>query len=65
MEFILKTQYQESPQDYKKVINSKTVEGFTMVTISIINRSQKVLESILDLGGIDIHVLDEHKMSPY
>lgn len=47
------------------MVNLKTIEGFTIVTISIINRAEKVLESILNLGGVDIHILDEHKMSPY
>lgn len=36
-----------------------------MLTISIINRSHKALDTILRCGGVDIHLLDEHKMSAY
>lgn len=64
-EYILKTQYQQMPEEYGCLLNDRTAEGYTMLTVAVLNRAHEVLERVLELGGADIHVLDEHKMSPY
>lgn len=46
-------------------MNSRTVEGYTPLIVAIINKSHSSLEKILMCGGVDIHIIDEHKMSPY
>ena len=33
--------------------------------IAIINRAHKALEVFLGYGGIDVHVIDGNKMTPY
>ena len=33
--------------------------------VAIVNRSHKALEVLLNYGGIDIHVIDSNKMTPY
>jgi len=42
-EFILKTQYQEFQDEYKSLLNARTIEGYSVLVIAIINRSHKVM----------------------
>ena len=51
--------------EYQTFVNMKTVEGYSPLVVAIIHRSHKALEVLLGYGGIDIHVIDNHKMTPY
>jgi ankyrin repeat protein len=64
-EYVLKSQFRHHPHEYKKLINAKTMEGYTPLAIAIINRSHRVLERLFEYGGVDTHILDDQKMSPY
>lgn len=46
-------------------MNSKTVEGYTPIVVAIMNRSNQALEILLKYGGIDIHVINIQKRTPY
>ena len=52
-------------EEYQAFVNMKTVEGYTPIVVAIINRAHKALEVFLGYGGIDIHVIDGNKMTPY
>ena len=52
-------------ENYIEFVNEKTVEGYTPIVVAIINRSHRALEVLLSYGGIDIHVIDSSKMTPY
>lgn len=65
IEFILKSQYEQSSDEYNKLVNSKTVEGYTPLMIAIISESNDALMTLLKYGGINIRTKDNKKRTSY
>lgn len=61
----LKKQYQEISDEYRQLVNMKTVEGYTPIMVAIMNKAHKALETLLNFGGVDVHIIDAHKMTSY
>lgn len=62
---ILKQIYQEGTDEYIRAVNTQTSEGFTPLMISIIYHGDKVLELLLQMGGIDLSIIERGKLRAY
>lgn len=62
---LLKQVYQEGTEEYLKAVNNQTAEGFTPLMISIIYHGDKVLELLLELGGVDLSIIERGKLRAY
>jgi hypothetical protein len=61
----MKRTYSEDQQEYFRLINLKTIEGYTPLIISIINFSHDAMELFLGYGGVDISLIEAKKMDAY
>ena len=46
-------------------MNAQTAEGFTPLMIAIIYQGDKILETLLQLGGIDLNIIEKGKLRAY
>lgn len=48
-----------------QAVNVQTAEGFTPLMICIIYHGDKVLELLLQLGGVDLSIIERGKLRAY
>lgn len=59
LEYLCRLTYEHFPQDYEKIMNSQTFEGYTPLIIICQEGGLDLAEVLLRFGGIDINIQDK------
>jgi ankyrin repeat protein len=57
--------YQDSKDEYIRIVNSQTAEGYTPLMVTIIHQAQNTLQLLLHLGGSDLYIIEASKLRAY
>lgn len=63
LEFLCRNAYQLFPNDYEKIINSQTFEGFTPLILAVGTEDLPTLKTLMSFGGIDVEIQDRKGLS--
>lgn len=63
LEFLCRDAYHKFPNDYEKIINSQTFEGYTPLILAVVAEDLQTLKTLLSFGGIDVELLDRKGLS--
>lgn len=63
LEYLCRLTYEHFPQDYEKIMNSQTFEGYTPLIIICQEGELDLAEVLLHFGGIDIDIQDKKNQS--
>ena len=65
MEYILKDAYASSYEYLFSMVNAKTCEGYTPLMVSVIYTSNHSLKAMLEIGAVDIFLVDNNRTTAY
>ena len=63
LEYLCRLTYEHFPQDYEKIMNSQTFEGYTPLIIICQEGELDLAEVFLRFGGIDIDIQDKKNLT--
>ena len=65
MELCLRWLYQSDPSAYQNTINMKNCDGDTPIIVACLYKSNQIIRTMLDYGGVDIYAMNSKKLTAY